>query len=220
MTITASTTSTTVSIPTGQLIEALKFVIPAMSPTKDMIGLDVVWVSSGPVWAGWSKDWEPQWGKQGITFATTDRYRLHVVGIECEVPDFPTISMRGAQVATALKAAPKPARNGHVVPSELRIHGPSMAELAWGFGATLPIDLTGRDMPGIKPLLTLKGDTPDATTGFTPKYLSEALMAFHQVKGGRPIRMRTSHNGKPAAVASADLEDSRSAIIMPVRLPA
>lgn len=212
---------TTLILPSTRLAEALKFVIPAMMPAKELPGMDCIWIKPG-LWQGWTRTWEPRWDlTQGITLVATDRYRLHVVGIECDAPQFNTVAMKGADVIAAFKAAPKSPKYPVAVDAAIAWDDEySDAKLAWPLGATLPISLTGRQMPSIERLLDL---TPvakdrDATMGVTPKYLSEAIMAFHQVKGGLAVRIR--HNGhKPIAVCSTNVEDSRSALVMPVRIP-
>lgn len=200
-----------VTIPAG-LADALRFVLPAMGDKA--IQLHGVWLKPGPVWAGFTDEWHPQWDAtvHGFSAVATDRYRLHITGVATDKPvEFTTTFLDGTDVQAALKMAPKgrSASTG----ATLTVDGDT-AHVTWASGARLPIRVVDRDMPNVERLLeAVRQDDSDESHGYDPRFLVDALKPF-----GGNVRFRPSRGRKPAALAATDPDDSRAAIVMPVRL--
>lgn len=211
------TDTRTVDIP--GLLPALKFVLPAMGAKGAGVhtGLRNVWISPSPVWTGFADGWTPQWDStvSGVTLMATDRYRLHIVGLVTPEPLqilWPAC-LDGADLTNAIKAAPRGTADG-----TLTLHGDPVtrAVITWANGAAVPVGAFDGKMPDLAALLQgFADDTDDTGFGYSARYLTDALKAL----GDCTVRFRPSRGRKPAALAPTDLQDSRAAIVMPVRLP-
>lgn len=218
MSVTAlkATMNATITVPAQSLINALRFVVPAMG--DKLSPLNAVWIKAGPVWCGYNSDWEPQWDStvHGITVVSTDRYRLHIAGVVTEGPvEFSgSIALDGDDLKRALKAAPKPARYAPLGDAQIDVDD-SRATLAWPNGASMPIAIGDTQMPRVEPILDvhLNAEDPDPETGFKPKFLSDALLAFGNPQ--LPVRMRLPRKRRPAVLASMDSDVNWAALVMP-----
>jgi hypothetical protein len=95
------------------------------------------------------------------------------------------------------------------------------ATVGWP-GMAVSIDTADHDMPDIRRLLegvNLRADRKlDEYVGLNPTFLGETAAAFKNDQR-HPMRMRMTREGGPAVFDTHDIEDSRTVLLMPVRLP-
>jgi hypothetical protein len=210
------------ALPAAQFADALRFVAPAMGDRLTPF-LHGVFIKPGPIWAGWDADWNEQWGPEGITVMATDRYRMHVAGIACDLNGLDRTMLlagtdvmnRNQQIITrglkpALPKATQKFGNGAVGITAGRLD----VTINWP-GSSFTVDLVETTMPSINQILAISRYPVDQfDTGFNPKFLAQAVLAFD--RKGHHVRVRQA-GLKPTAIKSSDPEDTRGVLLMPVR---
>lgn len=206
------------TLPAQDLAAMLRFAVVPMVRRNDVpLALTGVHVRVGDeTFAGFDADWKPGWAGVGATFASTDRFRMHVAGatFDYRYAQYGEAILRGIDVKAALVGAPRTSND----PAGIEWSGEADAIIRWP-RSTFKVAVLTADFPKYRHIIDGMGSaTSTEDASFTGKYVGDAITAAS--KFDRNVRVRM--NGlRPAIVAPpARLDDpvKAGAIVMPVRM--